>query len=60
VNSFADCFFFNQTRTPYLESYLSKEPTTLEKSDLLWQYYVRTSRYAAAASVLAALAETPA
>ncbi|GAA5897035.1 uncharacterized protein JCM6883_006558 [Sporobolomyces salmoneus] len=49
-----------ETRTPYLEGYLSREPTTLEKSDLLWQYYVRTSRYAAAASVLALLAETTA
>ncbi|GAA5938722.1 uncharacterized protein JCM15063_004847 [Sporobolomyces koalae] len=47
-----------ETRTPYLEGYLLREPTTLEKSDLLWQYYVRTSRYTAAASVLANLAET--
>lgn len=49
-----------QTRTPYLEGFLAREPTTLEKTDLLWQYYVRTSRYAAAASVLASLAETSA
>ncbi|GAA5897156.1 hypothetical protein JCM5296_002241 [Sporobolomyces johnsonii] len=49
-----------ETRTPYLEGYLIREPTTLEKTDLLWQYYVRTSRYAAAASVLASLAETAA
>ncbi|KAK4336201.1 Nucleoporin NUP157 [Rhodotorula toruloides] len=49
-----------ETRTPYLEGFLAREPTTLEKSDLLWQYYVRTSRYARAASVLASLAETPA
>lgn len=47
-----------ETRTPYLEGYLSKEPTTLEKSDLLWQYYIRTLRYSAAASVLASLADT--
>lgn len=47
-----------QTRTSYLEAFLAREPTTLEKSDLLWQYFVRTTRYAAAASVLAALADT--
>jgi hypothetical protein len=47
-----------QTRTPYLEGYLAREPTTLEKTDLLWQFYVRTSRYASAASVLASLAES--
>lgn len=51
---------FSQTRTPYLEGFLAREPTTLEKSDLLWQYYVRTSRYARAASILASLAETAA
>ncbi|GAA5823999.1 hypothetical protein JCM11251_003374 [Rhodosporidiobolus azoricus] len=49
-----------ETRTPFLEGYLVREPTTLEKSDLLWQYYVRTSRFAAAASVLASLAESTA
>lgn len=49
-----------QTRTSYLEAFLSREPTTLEKTDLLWQYYVRTGRFAAAASVLAALADTSA
>ncbi|GAA6061215.1 hypothetical protein JCM10212_001536 [Sporobolomyces blumeae] len=49
-----------ETRTPYLEGYLAREPTTLEKADLLWQFYVRTSRYAAAASTLASLAETTA
>ncbi|GAA5993501.1 hypothetical protein JCM10908_000619 [Rhodotorula pacifica] len=49
-----------ETRTSYLEAFLSREPTTLEKTDLLWQYYVRTGRYAAAASVLAALADTSA
>ncbi|GAA6057256.1 hypothetical protein JCM3770_003825 [Rhodotorula araucariae] len=49
-----------ETRTPYLEGFLAREPTTLEKSDLLWQYYVRTARYARAAHVLASLAETAA
>ncbi|KAG0656686.1 hypothetical protein C6P46_006988 [Rhodotorula mucilaginosa] len=49
-----------ETRTSYLEAFLSREPTTLEKTDLLWQYYVRTGRFAAAASVLAALADTSA
>ncbi|GAA5858950.1 hypothetical protein JCM8547_007170 [Rhodosporidiobolus lusitaniae] len=49
-----------ETRTPYLEGYLGREPTTLEKTDLLWQFYVRTSRYAAAASVLSSLAESTA
>ncbi|KAK4050871.1 hypothetical protein OIV83_003293 [Microbotryomycetes sp. JL201] len=47
-----------EARTPYIESYLSREPTTLEKSDLLWQYFVRMSRYGNAAVVLAHLAET--
>ncbi|GAA5918079.1 hypothetical protein JCM8208_001213, partial [Rhodotorula glutinis] len=49
-----------ETRTPYLEGFLAREPTTLEKSDLLWQYYVRTGRYARAAQVLASLAESAA
>lgn len=47
-----------QIRTPYLESYLSGEPATLEKADLLWQYYVRTASYPLAAQVLATLADS--
>ncbi|SCV71463.1 BQ2448_3051 [Microbotryum intermedium] len=47
-----------EARTPYLEAYLAQEPTTLEKTDLLWRLYARTSRYDLAAGVLAHLAET--
>ncbi|SGY61158.1 BQ5605_C007g04532 [Microbotryum silenes-dioicae] len=47
-----------EARTPYLEAYLAQEPTTLEKTDLLWRFYARTSRYDLAAGVLAHLAET--
>ena len=49
-----------EARTPFLEGYLSREPHTLEKSDLLWQLFVRTGRYADAAHVLAVLADTSA
>lgn len=56
----ADPSIAAQIRTPYLEAYLSREPTTLQKSDLLWQLYVRTGRYPAAAAVLASLADTAA
>ncbi|KAK4699441.1 hypothetical protein P7C70_g6820, partial [Phenoliferia sp. Uapishka_3] len=51
-----------QVRTPYLESYLQREPAsaeTITKWDLLWRYYVLTSRYPEAAGVLRDLADAP-
>ena len=51
--------FGAQLRTPFLERYLLRDPVSLERHDLLWQYYVRTSAFTSAARVLANLAESP-
>ncbi|ORY01953.1 nucleoporin-domain-containing protein [Basidiobolus meristosporus CBS 931.73] len=45
-------------QTPYLEAYLQKEPLTLRKLDLLWQYYAKNGRYGSAARVQSRLAES--
>ncbi|KAK9723027.1 hypothetical protein K7432_002235 [Basidiobolus ranarum] len=45
-------------QTPYLENYLQKEPLTLQKLDLLWQYYVRIGQYGLAARVQSRLADS--
>jgi nuclear pore complex protein Nup155 len=42
----------------YLEQYLLREPVSLERYDLLWQYYARHYQHSKAASVLATLAES--
>lgn len=47
-----------QTRTPYLEAYLGRDGKDLEKFDLLWQYYVRISKFDQAAGILGALADS--
>lgn len=44
-------------RTPYIEGYLSRPDSDLERRDLLWQYYSRIGSYGKAASVLQSLAE---
>ena len=48
-------------RSPYLEDYLnrgtSQHPETLVMFDLLWKYYEKTRNYAAAAKILAKLAD---
>ncbi|KAK9759808.1 hypothetical protein K7432_016807 [Basidiobolus ranarum] len=47
-----------EVQTPYLEDYLQREPLTLEKLDLLWQYYVRAGHYGLAARVQSRLADS--
>ncbi|KAL1918592.1 uncharacterized protein VTP21DRAFT_2614 [Calcarisporiella thermophila] len=47
-----------ELRTPFLEGFLSRDPLTKEKLDLLWQYYVRTGDFAKAANVQLRLAES--
>ena len=48
-------------RSPYLEDFLnrgtSQHPETLVMFDLLWKYYEKTRNYAAAAKILAKLAD---
>jgi hypothetical protein len=50
--------FHPQMRTPFLEDYLRKDPITLQKYQLLWQFYIKNNQPLRAAEVLAALAET--
>lgn len=45
-------------QSPYLEQHLIRDPLTLEKCELLWQFYVRRSRFYDAARVLASLADS--
>ena len=45
-------------RTPFLEDYLRRDPATLQKYQLLWQFYVKNNQPLRAAEVLAALAES--
>lgn len=47
-----------EIQSGYLELYLLREPVTLERYDLLWQYYARHYLHGKAASVLATLAES--
>ncbi|KAA1468695.1 nucleoporin [Dentipellis sp. KUC8613] len=47
-----------EMRPPYLEAYLQRDPPTVDKYQLLWQFYVKDSRPLKAAEVLAALAES--
>lgn len=47
-----------EIRSDYLEQYLLREPASLERYDLLWQYYARHFAHSKAASVLATLAES--
>ena len=45
-------------RPPYLEAHLRREPVTVEKFQLLWQFYVQDGQPLRAAEVLAVLAES--
>lgn len=47
-----------EVRTDFIEPYLLQEPATLERYDLLWQYYARHYQNANAARVLATLADS--
>jgi nuclear pore complex protein Nup155 len=48
----------HKMRTPFLESYLKKDPVTIQKYQLLWRYYVKNNQPLRAAEVLGALAES--
>ncbi|KJA29400.1 hypothetical protein HYPSUDRAFT_32851 [Hypholoma sublateritium FD-334 SS-4] len=43
---------------PFLEAYLRREPATVKKFELLWQFYVKNGQPLRAAEVLGALAES--
>jgi nuclear pore complex protein Nup155 len=45
-------------RPSYLQAYLQREPRTLDKYQLLWQFYVKDGQPLRAAEVLATLAES--
>ena len=53
--------FLLQIQSPFLESYLKKgiiaQPDNIAMLDLVWKYYERQHNFAAAARVLATLAE---
>ncbi|KIY50546.1 nucleoporin-domain-containing protein [Fistulina hepatica ATCC 64428] len=48
-----------EMRPPFLEAHLKRDPPTVQKYDLLWQFYVKSGQSLRAAEVLAALAESP-
>ncbi|KAF9015084.1 nucleoporin [Cyathus striatus] len=47
-----------EMRPPYLEAHLRRDPPTVQKYQLLWQFYVKNGQPLRAAEVLAALAES--
>lgn len=47
-----------QMQTPFIESYLAKEPLSHPRANLLWQFYARGGNSAQAALVQAHLAQT--
>lgn len=47
-----------QLRPSFLESYLRRDPVTVEKYQLLWQFYVKDGQPLRAAEVLGTLAES--
>ena len=47
-----------EMRPMYLEAHLGREPTTVQKYQLLWQFYVKDGQPLRAAEVLGALAES--
>ncbi|RPD63049.1 nucleoporin [Lentinus tigrinus ALCF2SS1-6] len=47
-----------EMRPAYLEAHLRREPVTVEKFQLLWQFYVKDGQPLRAAEVLAVLAES--
>ncbi|KAH7928555.1 nucleoporin [Leucogyrophana mollusca] len=46
-------------RPPFIEAHLKREPVTVPKFQLLWQFYVKDGQPLRAAEVLALLAESP-
>ncbi|KAJ3475958.1 hypothetical protein NLI96_g11485 [Meripilus lineatus] len=48
-----------EMRPVYLEAHLRREPGTVQKYQLLWQFYVKDKQALRAAEVLSALAESP-
>ncbi|KAG9017194.1 hypothetical protein FRB90_001413 [Tulasnella sp. 427] len=44
--------------SPFVEQYLTHQPLTRQKMELLWQFYVQQGRYMDAAKTLALLAES--
>lgn len=49
---------YGQVQSNFVESYLMRDSPSLDRYDLLWQYYVRTSQYFKAAQVLSTLASS--
>jgi len=47
-----------EMRPKYLEAHLRREPATVQKLQLLWQFYVKNGQPLRAAEVLGALAES--
>ncbi|KAK2461979.1 hypothetical protein APHAL10511_006442 [Amanita phalloides] len=47
-----------EMRPPFLEAHLKRDPLTVQKYQLLWQFYVKNGQPLRAAEVLAALAES--
>ena len=47
-----------EMRPPYLEAHLLREPATVQKYQLLWQFYVKDGQPLRAAEVLGALADS--
>lgn len=45
-------------RPTYLEAHLKREPVTVQKYQLLWQFYVKNGQPLRAAEVLGALADS--
>lgn len=45
-------------RPPFLEAHLRRDPVTVQKFQLLWQFYVKNDQPLRAAEVLSALAES--
>jgi nuclear pore complex protein Nup155 len=45
-------------RPAFLEAHLKREPATVQKYQLLWQFYVKNGQPLRAAEVLGALAES--
>ncbi|KZS96128.1 nucleoporin [Sistotremastrum niveocremeum HHB9708] len=47
-----------ESNSPFLESYLQREPLTLQKAELLWQYYVKMGQFLRSAEILVSLSES--
>lgn len=47
-----------QLRPFYLEAHLKRPPATVQKYQLLWQFYVKAGKPLRAAEVLSSLAES--